>query len=526
MHSTSFAYRRHFVKCSLGFGLLGWASGRVAWGVDELNSETKMDLDWQSLSGSSKGPWRRLFLDGAVIEEQMGLRKVFHSAQKFEGNPILKADRPWEGKAAITGPYVYGSILREGNLLRMWYQVLHEGNHVGYAESQDGIQWTKVVQNVISYEGQATNFVVSDLDANRTGGHCHNPSVIDRGTQVDPRRRYVLYGYDGSVSQPRVAYSADGLHWRYAESKGLFSSSDVVNFGWDPYAQRYYCTWKTRNRRGRAVGLALSQDGESWHKLYDGPIFVADDLDPDDTQIYGMPVFAYQGMYIGLPWMYRARYFRHGEYSIPKLHEAQADSSRKMEVQLAWSWDMVNWTRPKQRDEFLPLGPKDAWDDGMIVTAKAPIVMGDQLYFYYGGADEVHDDKRAQAGIGLAKLRLDGFCSMETEKEGWLRTRREVMRSPSIWINAKTAPGGSVVAELLDRKNRVIEGFSKEDCHAFEGDAVRHTLTWTKKELPKKAMESDVKIRFWLRNAQLYSYLPTDLDPKEPDLARFPEAGP
>jgi hypothetical protein len=76
--------------------------------------------------------------------------------------------------------------------------------------------------------------------------------------------------------------------------------------------------------------------------VYDGPVFGADDHDPDTTQIYGMPVFAYQGLFIGLPWIYRARYFRYGEYSVEKLHEAQSDSPRTMEVQLAWSWDLVH----------------------------------------------------------------------------------------------------------------------------------------------------------------------------------------
>ena len=90
----------------------------------------------------------------------------------------------------------------------------------------------------------------------------------------------------------------------------------MVNFAYDPYHTRYFATWKTRNRRGRAVGVAWSDDGLTWSKPIDGPVFVADDLDPDTTQIYGMPAFAYQGLYIGLPWIYNARYFRYGDYSV------------------------------------------------------------------------------------------------------------------------------------------------------------------------------------------------------------------
>ena len=43
---------------------------------------------------------------------------------------------------------------------------------------------------------------------------------------------------------------------------------------------------------------------------------------------------------------------------------------------------------------------------------------------------------------------------------------------------------------------------------------------------PAKQKRDDYKIRFWLKNAELFSYLPEGLDPNQPDLARFPQAGP
>jgi len=320
------------------------------------------------------------------------------------------------------------------------------------------------------------------------------------------------------------------LHWQYVPETAqqpLFSSSDVVNFFYDPYQARYAATWKTRNRRGRAVGIAWSADGLSWTKPFDGPIFAADDLDPDVTQIYGMPVFPYQGLYIGQPWIYNARYFRFGEYSVEKLHEAQNDSPRTMDVQLAWSWDLVNWTRPSERSEFIPRGAKGTWDSGMIVTARAPAIVGDQLYFYYGGCDGVHDQPRVRAAIGLATLRLDGFCSMRAgETEGWLITRREPFHEPAITINARTTSDGFVTAEILDRHNRVVPGFARQDCLAFTGDSIRYVLKWKTGQFAAEQTRTDYKIRFWLKAAEIFSYLPSGLDPKQPDLVRFPKTGP
>jgi hypothetical protein len=525
-------YRRQFqaglASCSFAClaGANFWSSAFASAGTSPAPS-----FSADELTGPPAGPWRRLFLDGAVIETQHNIRKVFHQAKKHPANPILVADQPWEGASAISGPYVYGTILKESGRLRMWYQLLFQGNHIGYAESLDGIHWDKPLVPHIRYQDQPTNLVVSEFDVGKTGGRCHNPSVVACVANQDPQRRYALYGFDSHAGFPRVAYSADGVAWRYPDAdlpRKLFDSSDVVNFGYDPYMERYYCSWKTRNRRGRAVGIAWSKDGENWVKPITAPVFAADDLDPSDTQIYGMPVFPYQGLYIGLPWIYRARYFRYGTYSVEKLHEAQADSSRRMETQIAWSWDMTHWTRPSDRDMFIPNGIEQEWDRGMIVTARAPIVMGDQLYFYYGGTDQVHDEKRARASIGLATLRQDGFCSVEPigTDSGWLITRREPLLAPNVVINAKCESGGSISAEILDRSNRVVPGFSREECIPFIGDSANHEMRWKQDAFSSKKRPKDCKYRFHLDRANLYSYLPTHLDPNQPDLARFQNEGP
>ncbi|MEQ1824824.1 MAG: hypothetical protein ABL921_02730 [Pirellula sp.] len=530
-------FRRRFTCSTLGW-LAAIASQRSShsafWSAmddTKQNDADHEDLSATELAGARNGPWRRLFLDSTVVEERHGLERVFHAAQKHAANPVLVADRPWEGTSAITGPYVYGTVMKGPDRFRIWYQVLFQGNHVGYAESTDGIVWHKNNLDVIRYQGSPTNLVVSEFDVEKTGGRCHNPSVIVRPREADPMRRYALYGFDGKVGHPRVAFSPDGVHWRYPDEslkKPLFRSSDVVNFGFDPYTERYYCTWKTRTRRGRAVGIAWSADGQEWTKPIDGPVFVADDMDPSDAQIYGMPAFAYQGLYLGLPWIYRARYFRFGEYSVDKMHEAQSDSPRNIEVQLAWSWDLVNWTRPRDRKQFIPLGAASEWDRGMIVTARAPIVVGDLLYFYYGGTDRVHDEKRVQASIGLATLRLDGFCSMATqdETEGWLITRREPFQTPVVTINGRTKVGGSISAEILDRKNRVVPGFSRGECIPFAGDSVRHDLRWNANAIPETEKRGDYKIRFWLNRAELFSYLPKGLSPSEADVTRIQSSGP
>lgn len=452
-------------------------------------------------------PFRRLFLDAMVVEASEGLERVFHAAQKHPANPLIEKAHPWEG----WGPYLYGTVLWDEGKLRMWYQGIGgESADVSYAESDDGIRWTRPVLGIVSYEGSTENNIVGPR------GVCHIPSVIRVPDPPSADKRWAMYGYAGDQGAA-VAYSPDGLRWNWDRppaQQRLFETSDVTNFFHDPYARRYVATYKTVNRRHRAVGVAVSDDGLDWRKPVDGAVFGADDLDPDATQIYGMPVFPYQGLYIGLPWIYHARWIKYGEYTEPSvMHEAQEGSPRTVDVQLAWSWDLRQWTRTPDRAPFIPLGPADAFDSKMIYTARAPVRVGDDLHFYYGGFNAAHDETPVDGAIGLAVLRLDGFCSMRAgERAGWLISRREVFNTPRVVINAKCAAGGRIVAELLDRHDRVIPGFSRDECAPFTGDAVSHTLTWTTDAFPEDLRDKDKKIRFHLQSADLYSYLPVDIN--------------
>jgi len=495
----------------LGVGLLALLpSGQLEAAEPQSPSE-------DAIAGNCDGPLRRLFLDAMVVERQEGLTRRFHAAEKHRDNPVLRKDKPWEGGKAIAGPYLYGTVMWDEDKLRMWYHCVRDGYVNCYAESKDGISWTKPNVGVVEFNGSKENnlylTVTQDPMENppsKRRGQCHNASVIKQSWESDPEKRYALFCYGADYGFPRVAFSPDGLHWKFPpEKKPLFSSGDVLNFFYDPYRTRYVATWKCRNRRGRAVGVAWSTDGLAWTKPIDGPVFVADDLDPDASQIYGMPVFPYQGLYIGLPWIYNARWIKHGDYSVPRMHEAQKDSPRTVDVQIAWSWDLINWTRPPDRQPFIPRGRKGEFDSDMIYTARAPVLVGDYLYFYYGGCEGLHDDPNVKASIGLAKLRLDGFCSMGAgDTEGWLVTRRELFRVPRITINAKTAMSGYVLAEILDKNDKVVSGFSRQDCIPFHGDSINHVLKWKTDKFSERQLEQDKKIRFFLKNADLYSYLP------------------
>ncbi|MBM3737603.1 MAG: hypothetical protein FJW39_17620 [Acidobacteria bacterium] len=449
---------------------------------------------------------RRLFLDALTVEASSGVERVFHSPAKHARNPLLKSTTDWE--RGSSGPYLYGTVLHEDGLFRMWYHIVQQGYKNLYAESDDGIHWTKPEFGIIPFNGStANNLVVTvtqesgENPPRKERGQCHNPSVIPR-----PGAGYLMFCYGADYDKVRRATSVDGLRWIFdpeTARHGLFESSDVVNFFWDPYQHRFTATWKGSTRRGRSVGVAWSGDGRAWTKPSAVPIFTADDLDPPDTQVYGMPVFPYEGLYIGLPWIYHARVHYPPEMLMSR-EEAEAMSPRTVDAQLAWSWDLLHWTRPPARAPFLATGPAGSWDSKMIYTARAPVERNGKLYLYYGGFDTPHSEKSLNGAIGLAILRQDGFASMRASAAGgWLLTRRETVPEPRIRINAAVRPGGSVRAEVVDLRGNVIPGFEADQSEPFTGDETVHVLRWKTARFPGARRNEVKKIRFLLRDADL-----------------------
>ena len=84
-----------------------------------------------------------LFVDGTLIERLQGAQLRLN--HPVDAGVALKFDRPWEG--AFSG---YVTVIKDGPTYRLYYRCLpvagqdgNENEATCYAESTDGIQWTK-----------------------------------------------------------------------------------------------------------------------------------------------------------------------------------------------------------------------------------------------------------------------------------------------------------------------------------------------------------------------------------------------
>ena len=201
----------------------------------EYYSDSLNKPDITNLTGS----WQ-LMVDDYLIEKKEHVTRTYHPFDKYDGNPVLIADKPWEGKIS----YVYGTVLpsEQGTGYRMWYQSW-TGDYINlYATSQDGITWEKPELHIVDYEGSNdNNFFLRRTEEDAL------PQVIYTPWEKDSTRRYKLLNYDYGRTPPDNlvsgfwgAYSADGIHWTdVAQNPVLKDPGDVGNFVWDTHTEQY-----------------------------------------------------------------------------------------------------------------------------------------------------------------------------------------------------------------------------------------------------------------------------------------------
>jgi hypothetical protein len=466
---------------------------------------------------------RYLFFDDEEIEARRGLTRAFHTAAKHDGNPTFAAERPWEGAVAPS------TVLfdEEERAFKLWYTTFARapgahGTFVNcYATSSDGVHWERPELGIFEYDGSTRNNLCA-LDAGAL-------KVIKDEREPDPARRYkALYWGSGSRSGPGalagwmgstggvwgicLSSSPDGARWTpHPDNPVLTGSGDTESLhGWDDRYGKYVAyirpgrRFRPEERPGvprRVIGRSESDDCVAWTEP--AVVLVPDADDDPSAELYVMHASWYHGHYVGLLHVF-----------VPS-----PDPFGPFWPELASSRDGIRWRRPAGRRPLIEFGPPGSWDGGMIGAAKGIIPVGDELWIYYGGWREDHGtsrphrrmetDRTAQrraAAVGLARLRLDGFVSLDAgEAEGELLTRPVTCGGRSLEVNARCADG-QVVAAVLDASGGPIEGFTREDCAPFRGDRVRQTMAWRGRSELGRLRGATVRVGLWARNAELYSF--------------------
>lgn len=451
---------------------------------------------------------RILALQAEAFHQTENLRLVIHPGLKCRYN-LLPLDRPWEQPdpaGAERALFLY-SILRDETTgeYKMWYGIANWWpNAAGvrtvsvktlYATSRDGLNWVKPILELYVYGSSNDNNIVYPQGLGEV--------IYDRA-EPNPEHRYKAMA--GSQDGLVIFFSPDGIHWTPHPNNpvlDLVQNDGGIAF-FDPQLQRYAAFVRSYARLGeyerRALALTTSDDFMVWSPPV--PALAPDEQDDIEAQarqfaladFYGLTVWPYSGVYLGFPLV-----FLHlGLPGQPGANDGPFD------VQLAYSNNLTEWHRP-DRTPIIPRGPEGSFDSGIITVPNAPIVVGGELWYYYVGDWHLHLASQRDPEAALAKWRLDGFASLQTEGEaaGRLTTYPQYVTGDQLIVNARV--GQALYAELLDETGAPIPGFTRAQSVPVTGDSLTHHMRWQGGGDLARLKGQRVEIRLYLEQTDFYA---------------------
>jgi len=507
------------------------------------------------------GSRRELFVDDYLIENLDGARRTLHQPTPREISLIR--NKPWEGNASG-----HVTVFQDGDVYRMYYrgrQWLKTGvdGHptvTCYAESSDGITWTRPDLGLVEFNGSKQNNII--WAARETNEF----SVFkDPNPDCPPDQLYMAVGRTYSPNYRKNAAlfafsSFDGIHWKLMRKEPIASGGafDSTNLAFWDTARGVYRAYFRGHRGGvRHVRTSTSPDFVHWSK----PVFLkfnsagfdspsSDEFEPNRvSQLYTnqiIPYYRAPHILLGFPTRYvdygwtestrnlpqqkmrKRRESRGGTRSATAMTDGMFMSSRdgrhfqiwpesfrRPGIQRPGSWaygdNYQNWGlvetvstfpgAPNELSIYISEAYKSQFakepdaERGVYVSEAAP------------RPDEHSDQPTLVNRLRRYTLRIDGFVSVRAPLAGGtLLTRPLIFEGDRLEINFSTSAAGSIAIEIQDLDGGPIPGFALDDCHLQFGDQLDRTVTWKSKPGVRQLAGNPVRLRFELKDADLYSF--------------------
>lgn len=442
------------------------------------------------------GSRRELFVDEHLIASKSRVELKMHKPQAQD--VALICDAPWEGNTSG-----YFTLLQDGDLYRCYYRGSHHGepggkpSHSGvtcYAESRDGIIWTKPKLGLFEFGGSKDNNITHMGDGCGTFA-----PFLDSNPNCPPESRYKALATMGNDVERKknpalqAYHSADGLRWSLMREKpvitaGSFDSQNTAFFDNELRAYRAYWRYFTggyTDERGwkpsgvRAIRTATSKDFLIWENQAD----LAYGKDAPVVQLYTNAVRPYARaphLMLGFPTRYQPK----GSQVEPVLMTSRDGVNFKR-----WEEPLIPITAPKDRD----------WNRSNYMTIGVLTLPGKPSELSVYASEAYYQGPGSR--IRRFTFRMDGFVSASAE-DGEIITKPLTVTGSKLTLNLVSQIGTRV--EVQDEAGEPIPGFTLADCTAMIGDEINHPVTWKGGSLTKLAGKP-VRLRFHLIEADLFA---------------------
>jgi len=480
------------------------------------------------------GSRRELFVDEYLIERMTaGARLRLH--RPVETDDVFVHDTPWEGNRTL-----YYTMFRDGDVYRMYYrgsQIDLTGgaysipyNVTCYAESKDGIHWTRPELGMVEFRGSRKNNIIL------SGEICHAfVPFKDANPECPAEHRYkAVVAIYKPVRGLHVYSSPDGIHWSPMVDKAVITTGyfDSQNLAFWDTVRRRYVEFHRALRGGpdsieppsheastKDVMTTTSADFLNWTEPkwleYSTGRWLK--FSPKKTrfspfvQFYTNQIQPYHRaphIYLGFPSRYVA-----GRGGLTDLNKLLAKSTDYFGFDYTDGGFMTSrdGLRFKFWDEaFIRPGPqsKGRWiycDNfqalGVLETRSATAEAPNELSMY------VNEGFWRQCKLRRYTLRLDGFVSIQAPLSGGeVVTKPFTMSGRELTLNLATSAAGSIQVEIQSGDGKPIEGFALADCPEIFGDEIERVVEWKKGSDVRPLSGKPIRLRLVVSDADLYSF--------------------
>jgi hypothetical protein len=444
---------------------------------------------------------RELFVDDFLIAKLNGVQLKLHEPTR-EGIAV-KFDRPWEG--GFSG---YTTVIKDGAHYRMYYRGLpvagRDGSAeavVAYAESNDGIAWTKPNLGQFEVSGTRENNVVL---TNAPYTHNFSPFLDERPDVAATEKFKALAGT--AKSGLHAFKSADGIHWSEMQTSAVFTNgvfdSQNVAF-WSASEQQYVCyfrTWKKAGEGFRWISRTTSKDFTHWT---DPVEMEFGDTPPEHLYTSGThPYFRAPQIYIALA----KRFF-------PTKAALSAEQAKTLVknagYRVASSDSIFMTTRGGNHydrtfmEAFIRPGPDlEDWVARDNTPALGVVPGNAREIFIY----RMSHYAQPTSHMARYSLRTDGFVSVNAPyRGGELLTKPLTFAGKKLELNFVTSAAGGIRVEILDANGKPFPGFALTDCPEMIGDEIDRVVNWSGGSDVGTLAGKIVQLRFLMKDADLYS---------------------
>ncbi|MGH9396492.1 MAG: hypothetical protein ACRD18_06535 [Terriglobia bacterium] len=447
-------------------------------------------------------------------------------ATKYPGNPVLQHGP--EGSPDAERAQFYGSIINVDGKYRMWYCAESEpaggmrssSFRPAYAESEDGIHWTKPKLGLVEFNGNKENNLL--LFSPQPHFEITEPLasfVLYESSDPDPAHRYKmpLYGrfYDANdvtYKHPKSTiypyFSADGLRWQlatpppkghaYNEKEAPIRVQGVFEIGgFYKFDGLYYVAgqeispdvWMPDGKEvGRVMVTHRSSDFVHWSK----------------DQALSFVRYGYRSRKENLNEAHEPAAVWNRNNVLLATYGMWQGSKNLADLRLPLGFlisnDGIHFREPQPDFAILSPGATDAWDQHGLIHGQGFENVGDQTYVYYGTWDLASKQDR-KTSVGLSMLRRDGFGYLSTQREGdaMLTTIPLVFPRDANGIRVNASGLGQdarLRLELLDELGKGLPGYSGSQGAIVDHDGVAERVSWSNRNLPPIPGPCRLRIHF------------------------------